>query len=105
MSSRELVERALAAIDDPQGEGARTFIRVHREMALAAADRVDADARNGARPLPLAGLPISIKDNIDEAGIVTLAGSKVLVGSAPASRDSVVVERLRAAGAVIIGRS
>ena len=104
-TSRELVERALAAIEDPRGEGARTFLRVHRDAALSAADRIDHDSRMGARPLPLAGMPISIKDNFDEAGAVTLAGSKVLAGTPPAARDSIVVERLRAAGAVIIGRT
>jgi len=95
-TSRELVERALAAIEDPLGEGARTFLRVHRDAALSAADRIDHDSRMGARPLPLAGMPISIKDNFDEAGAVTLAGSKVLAGTPPAARDSIVVERLRA---------
>ena len=104
-SSRELVEQSLRAIDDPQGEGARAFIRVHRESALATADRIDADARKGAPRLPLAGIPISIKDNFDEAGVVTLAGSKVLANAPAAEEDAVVVKLLRAAGAVIIGRT
>jgi len=99
------VERALAAIADPAGEGARTFIRVYRESALSTAARIEEDVRRGARRLPLAGMPISIKDNFDEAGITTLAGSKVLASAPPAARDATVVERLRAAGAVIIGRT
>jgi aspartyl-tRNA(Asn)/glutamyl-tRNA(Gln) amidotransferase subunit A len=66
---------------------------------------MDVQRRNGARLPPLAGLPISIKDLFDEVGIVTLGGSKVLADAAPAVRDSVVVERLRAAGAVIVGRT
>ncbi len=53
----------------------------------------------------LAGIPISIKDLFDEAGVVTLGGSKALVGTPPATRDSAVVERLKKAGAVIIGRT
>src|SRR6187431_1076518 len=105
ITSRELVERALAAIRNPSGEGARTFISVHENEALAAADRVDAARRGGANLPVLAGIPISIKDLFDEAGVVTLGGSTVLSGSAPAKRDSTVVERLRAAGAVIIGRT
>ena len=104
-SSRELVEQSLRAIEDPQGEGTRVFIRVHREAALAAADRADAGARKGAQRLPLAGIPISIKDNFDEAGVVTLAGSKVLANAPAAAKDSAVVSLLRAAGAVIIGRT
>jgi aspartyl-tRNA(Asn)/glutamyl-tRNA(Gln) amidotransferase subunit A len=105
ITSRQLVERALAAIDDPQGEGARTFLAVHRQSALAAADRVDARRRAGETPSPLAGIPISLKDLFDEAGQVTRGGSTVLAGAPAATRDSVVVERLRAAGAIIVGRT
>jgi aspartyl-tRNA(Asn)/glutamyl-tRNA(Gln) amidotransferase subunit A len=105
ITSRRLVEQALAAIKDPQGEGSRTFLSVHESEALAAADRVDAQRRGGAKLPTLAGIPISIKDLFDEAGVTTLAGSKVLVGTPPATRDATVVERLRQAGAVIIGRT
>ncbi|MCP5474955.1 MAG: amidase [Rhodanobacteraceae bacterium] len=105
LSSRELVEQALAAIDDPAGEGGRTFIRVHRDSALATADRVDAMRRAGAALPPLAGIPISIKDLFDEAGVTTLGGSRVRIGAPAAERDSTVVERLRRSGAVIIGRT
>ena len=55
--------------------------------------------------LPLAGIPISIKDLFDEAGVTTLGGSTALVGTPAASHDSTVVERLKKAGAVIIGRT
>ena len=105
LTSRERVEQALVAIDAPAGEGARVFLAVHRESALASADRIDATRKRGATLLPLAGLPISIKDNFDEAGITTLAGSTVLKGAPPAARDATAVARLRAAGAVIIGRT
>jgi aspartyl-tRNA(Asn)/glutamyl-tRNA(Gln) amidotransferase subunit A len=105
ITSRHLVEQSLAAIKDPQGEGARTFLLVHESSALAAADRVDAARRSGSKLHALAGIPISIKDLFDEAGVVTLAASKLRVGAPPATRDSVVVERLRNAGAVIVGRT
>lgn len=105
ITSRQLVEQSLAAIRDPAGEGARAFILVHEKEALAAADRVDAERRRGAQLPLLAGVPISIKDLFDEAGVVTLGGSKVLIGAPPAKRDSTVVQRLRDAGAVIIGRT
>jgi aspartyl-tRNA(Asn)/glutamyl-tRNA(Gln) amidotransferase subunit A len=105
ITSRQLVEQALAAIKDPQGEGSRAFLSVHESEALAAADRVDAQRRGGAKLSALAGIPISIKDLFDEAGITTLGGSKVLVGTSVATRDSSVVERLKKAGAVIIGRT
>jgi aspartyl-tRNA(Asn)/glutamyl-tRNA(Gln) amidotransferase subunit A len=105
ITSRQLVEQALAAIKDPQGEGSRTFLRVHESEALAAADLVDARRRGGAKLPALAGIPISIKDLFDEVGVTTLGGSKVLVGAPVATRDSSVVERLKTAGAVIIGRT
>jgi len=105
VTSRELVERSLAAIEDPNGEGARAFIRVHRSAALAAADRIDGERKKGAHLPVLAGIPISLKDNFDEAGIVTLAGSKVLAAAPAAARDATAVARLRAAGAVLIGRT
>jgi aspartyl-tRNA(Asn)/glutamyl-tRNA(Gln) amidotransferase subunit A len=105
ITSRQLVEQSLAAIKDPQGEGVRTFLLVHDREALAAADRVDAGRRMGAKLPALAGIPISIKDLFDEANVVTLGGSKVLVGTPPATRDSTVVERLKKAGAVIVGRT
>ena len=105
VTSRELVERSLAAIEDPNGEGARAFISVHRSAALATADRIDGERQKGARLPVLAGVPISIKDNFDEAGVVTLAGSKVLVTAPGAVSDATSVARLRAAGAVIIGRT
>jgi len=105
ITSRQLVEQSLAAIKDPQGEGARTFLLVHDKEALATADRVDAQRRSGTKLPALAGIPISIKDLFDEANVVTLGGSKALVGTPPATRDSTVVERLKKAGAVIVGRT
>jgi aspartyl-tRNA(Asn)/glutamyl-tRNA(Gln) amidotransferase subunit A len=105
LSSQEAVERCLAAIDDPHGEGARTFLAVHRERALAEAGRIDEQRRSGAVLPVLAGIPVSIKDLFDEAGMVTLGASKVRLGAPVAEHDSAVVERLRAAGLVIIGRT
>jgi len=105
ITSRQLVEQALAAIKDPQGEGPRTFLSVHESQALAAADQVDAQRHDGANLHALAGIPISIKDLFDEAGFTTLGGSRALVGTPAATRNSTVVERLRKAGAVIIGRT
>jgi len=105
ITSRQLVEQALAAIKDPRGEGSRTFLSLYENEALAAADQVDAQRRDGANLHALAGIPISIKDIFDEAGFTTLGGSRVLVGTPAATRNSTVVERLRKAGAVIVGRT
>ncbi len=104
-TSREIVEQALAKIDDKNGEGARTYIKVYRESALAEADASDKLRKHGIVPSPLAGLPISIKDLFDVAGDVTLAGVKAHANFAPAKSDAVIVQRLRAAGAMIVGRT
>lgn len=104
-SSRALVEEALARIADPAGEGARCFRRVYAESARKAADAQDRLRQAGYVLSPLAGIPVSIKDLFDVAGEQTLAGSKALDDTAPAAADAPVVARLRAAGAVLIGRT
>ncbi len=101
----ELAEAALAAIDDASGEGARAFTRVWRETARAEARAGDALRAAGAPPGPLSGIPVSVKDLFDAAGEVTLAGSVARDGAAPAVRDAPIVARLRAAGAVLVGRT
>ena len=102
-TSRALAEETLARIEDPEGEGPRTFIRVFRESAIAAAEESDRLRTAGIVPSPLAGIPVSIKDLCDVAGITTYAGSVVLRNAPPAARDATVVARLCAAGAVIMG--
>jgi aspartyl-tRNA(Asn)/glutamyl-tRNA(Gln) amidotransferase subunit A len=105
-SSRALVQTALDRIADPAGEGVRTFLKVHRDQALAAAAAADTLRAAGLAPVsPLAGLPVSIKDLLDVAGEVTTTGSRVLANDPPASRDARVVARLRRAGAAIVGRT
>ncbi len=104
-TSRELIERALARIADPAGEGARTFTKVYADTARAAADAQDRLRAAGYVVSPLAGLPVSVKDLFDVAGEPTLAGSKALDDTPPAPRDAPIVARLRAAGAVLIGRT
>jgi aspartyl-tRNA(Asn)/glutamyl-tRNA(Gln) amidotransferase subunit A len=104
-SSRDLVEQALARIADPAGEGARSFIAVYGESARAAADGQDKLRQAGYVASPLAGLPVSVKDLFDVKGERTLAGSKALDDAPPAARDAAIVTRLRAAGAVLIGRT
>jgi aspartyl-tRNA(Asn)/glutamyl-tRNA(Gln) amidotransferase subunit A len=105
ITSRELVEQALAAISEPQGEGSRVFLAVHDHAARAAADQVDAQRHAGLQVPALAGIPLSLKDLFDEDGVVTLAGSKVLVGTPPATCDSTVVARVKKSGAIIVGRT
>ena len=88
-----------------QGEGARIFVEVYTDTARAAADAQDQLRRAGYVASPLAGLPVSIKDLFDVAGEASLAGSKALNDAPPATSDAPIVARLRAAGAVLIGRT
>lgn len=104
-TSRAITEAALTKIDDKHGEGARTYIKVFRDAALAEADAADRLRKHGIVHSPLAGLPISIKDLFDVAGDVTLAGVRAHGNLPPAKSDAPIVARLRAAGAVIIGRT
>ena len=104
-TSRALVEGALARIADPAGEGSRTFTKVYADTAIAAADAQDQLRAAGYVASPLAGLPVSIKDLFDVAGEVTLAGSTALDDRPAATTDAPIVARLKAAGAVIIGKT
>lgn len=101
-SSLQLTEACLARISGSP-EGASTFTRIS-ETALQQADAADALMRSGSTA-PLLGLPVSVKDLFDVAGEVTTAGSVVLADAPPATSDAAIVARLRAAGAVIIGRT
>ena len=102
-TSREIVEQALAKITAPYGEGARSFIKVYAEAARADADYADKLRKSGVRRSAIDGLPVSLKDLFDVAGDVTRAGSKVL--AIEAKQDAPAVARLRAAGAVFVGRT
>lgn len=106
VSARKLAETALARIhDEGFAPGAQIFTRVYDAGARAAALSADHLRAAGIAQGPLAGMPISIKDLFDVAGETTTAGSVVLKDAAPASGDAVIVARLRAAGAVITGKT
>jgi aspartyl-tRNA(Asn)/glutamyl-tRNA(Gln) amidotransferase subunit A len=104
-TSRALVEAALERIADPAGEGKRAFVKVYADGARAAADAQDKLRAAGYVASPLAGIPVSIKDLLDVAGERTLAGSKALDDAPPAKADAPIVARLKAAGAVLMGRT
>src|SRR4051812_33430267 len=103
--SRERVERALARIANPAYEGARAFTKVYADSARAEADHSDRLRRAGIVRSPIEGLPVSVKDLFDVGGDVTRAGSTVLDDAPPAANDAVAVARLRAAGAIVVGRT
>jgi aspartyl-tRNA(Asn)/glutamyl-tRNA(Gln) amidotransferase subunit A len=73
------------------------------ERARAKAKHIDHSRAQGQRLGPLAGVPFAVKNLFDVAGLPTLAGSKINRDRAPATRDATLIERLEAAGAVLIG--
>ncbi|MBE0489570.1 MAG: Asp-tRNA(Asn)/Glu-tRNA(Gln) amidotransferase subunit GatA, partial [Halomonas sp.] len=101
-TSRELTEHQLARIARLDGE-INSFITVTPEQALAAADAADA-ARAKGQSGPLTGIPLAIKDLFCTDGIKTTAGSKML-GNFVSPYDATVVEKLKAAGTVSLGKT
>ncbi len=103
VSPVELCEATLERIERLDGKiGA--FITVAAEQALAAAKAAESAVMSGKPLGPLHGVPIGIKDIEATAGIRTTVGSRVFANTVP-DFDSVVVERVRAAGAVIVGKT
>lgn len=105
LSSRDRLEACLARIEDPAGEGKRAFTKLYADQARAAADAADRRAQFGQKLGPLDGRIVSIKDLFDMPGDVTTAGSKLRRDAAPATAEALAIARLRAAGAVIIGKT
>ncbi|WP_420640266.1 amidase [Candidatus Poriferisocius sp.] len=103
VSARDLAEGALAAIEAHRGLNA--FVVSDPERSLAEADRIDTRLAAGDEVGPLAGIPIGVKDLEDAAGYVTSQGSKLHADDPPAVADSVLVERLRHAGCVVMGKT
>ena len=105
VSSFELVQEVFGAIEAAGDEGDRIFLTLYRDAAEAEARWID-DARSQGIDLPrYAGVPIAIKDLFDVAGEVTRAGSRVLDAQPPAAADAAIVQRLRRAGFVIVGKT
>ena len=103
VSARELADRSLAAAEELNPR-LQAFVIIDHQGAREAADRVDRQLFQGIDPGPLAGIPVGVKDIIDMAGHPTLCGSPAYPDT-PAERDAPVVERLREAGAVIVGKT
>ena len=106
LTGRGLAEAYLARIEaiDAAGHELRSVIEVNPD-ALAIADAMDAERRGGHIRGPLHGIPILVKDNLDTAdGMHTTAGSLALEGARP-RQDAPVIQALRAAGVVLLGRT
>jgi len=101
--ARDVVEEHLARIAGRESE-LHAFLAVMGDEARAAADAVDRVVASGGDPGPLAGVPVALKDNMCTRGVPTTCASRILEGWRP-PYDATVVTRLRAAGAIVIGKT
>ena len=104
MSARECVEASLAAIED-RDDDLNAFVHVDADGALAAADAIDTAVRRGDDLGSLAGVPFGIKDLEHCVGMPTTFGSRWFAGGGRADHDEIHVGRLRAAGAIPVGKT
>jgi amidase len=103
VSARELVELYLERIERHNPK-VNAFTEVLGERALVEADAADARRSDGDGDAPLLGVPVAIKDNVDVEGTTTWFGTRAF-DDVPAQSDGESVKRLRAAGAVVIGKT
>ncbi len=103
ISARELATDFFARIAAQNGD-LNAFLALSPERAFAQADKIDTAIADGEMLPPLAGVPVAIKDVLSTRGTVTTCGSKILENYVPPF-DATAVERLEAAGAVILGKT
>jgi aspartyl-tRNA(Asn)/glutamyl-tRNA(Gln) amidotransferase subunit A len=104
VSARELTRHALERIE-ALNPSVNAFVAVDGDRAIEQAAAVDQIVATGADPGPLAGVPMGVKDGEDAAGYRTTHGSSLRADADRAVHDSVHVARLRAAGAVVVGKT
>src|SRR6187397_1390602 len=104
ISARELVGAALARIEEVDNK-VNAFVAVDEERALADAAALDARLAAGEEVGPLTGIPIGVKDLEDAAGFRTTQGSALYADSPVATSDSALVDRLKAAGCIVVGKT
>jgi aspartyl-tRNA(Asn)/glutamyl-tRNA(Gln) amidotransferase subunit A len=106
ISARELVTHALTTIQERDG-AINAFVSIDPDGALAAAGALDERLANGAdvASLPLAGIPLGVKDLEDAKGLRTTRGSAIHANDPAAETDSPLVAALRDAGAIVVGKT
>ena len=104
-TSVALTQQMLARAEAHRAQGGHAYVSLDGEQALMEARASDAARAAGIVASPLAGVPISIKDLFDVRGQVSSAASLALADAPPADVDAGAVARLRAAGAVLLGRT
>jgi Asp-tRNA(Asn)/Glu-tRNA(Gln) amidotransferase A subunit family amidase len=104
LSAKEVVQAALDRIArrDPD---INAVVALRADAALAEATELDRRLARGDQASPLAGVPVLVKDLEDVKGMRTTMGSVIFKDTAPAERDGLVPSRLRAAGAIVVGKS
>ncbi|WP_072393520.1 AtzE family amidohydrolase [Hyphomicrobium sp. CS1GBMeth3] len=102
VSAEDLARAALADIDARDGD-INAFTDITRERALAEARAIDRARAEGQQLGPLAGVPYAVKNLYAVAGLPTRAGSKINAAGPRATDDALLIERMRAAGAVLLG--
>jgi aspartyl-tRNA(Asn)/glutamyl-tRNA(Gln) amidotransferase subunit A len=102
VSARKVVEDALSAIRK-RGQTLNAFTGVTAERARKRADALDAGRAAGKPVGPLAGVPFAVKNLFDVEGLPTRAGSKINRDLPPAKQDSPLIEKMEAAGAILVG--
>jgi Asp-tRNA(Asn)/Glu-tRNA(Gln) amidotransferase A subunit family amidase len=104
LSSQQLVERSLERISRLDGP-LNAVVALRAELALGEARALDERVAAGEDPGPLAGLPVLVKDLEDVAGMRTTRGSALFAGAPAATGDGLTPARLRAAGAIVVGKT
>jgi len=103
ISSLEITEAVFQRIDEVEDK-VKAFVTVTRKTAIAKAREVDEKITRGEKIGPLEGIPVVIKDNMCTEGVPTTCSSKMLHNYIP-PYNATVVEKLKAAGAVLVGKS
>lgn len=104
LSAAEVVDHALGRIAE-LNPTINAFVAVDADGARSRAAEIDAEVASGGDPGSLAGIPIGVKDLEDAAGFVTTYGSAMFAGAVPAESNSVHVQRLVDAGAIVLGKT
>ena len=103
MSSREVVQAHLDRIAEVNPK-INAIVTLLADDALRAADAADAAVARGVELGPLHGVPVTVKDSIDTAGVLTQGGTKVFAGRVP-DADATAVARFKAAGGIVLAKT
>ncbi|MDZ7699050.1 MAG: Asp-tRNA(Asn)/Glu-tRNA(Gln) amidotransferase subunit GatA [Deltaproteobacteria bacterium] len=103
VTSREITESVFKRMEERESE-VNAFITVTRDLAMEQADQADRNLQHGKDLSPLTGIPVAVKDVLCTRGLQTTCGSNILKGYTP-PYDATSVERIKASGAVIVGKT